>query len=96
MPEQNGLVEALWDLYEHERFRIALVVFDTMTVAVFVALTFVRPSPWAVALDAVIGTLMLIELAMRTVIAHNRFAFLRRPSSLLDMVIIVSLFILRP
>jgi voltage-gated potassium channel len=91
MAEQNGLVEALRDLYEHERFRVALVVFDIMTVAVFVALTFVRPSPWAVALDAAIGTLMLVEFAVRTTIAHKRLAFLRRPSSLLDMIIIVSL-----
>jgi hypothetical protein len=49
MLEQNRLVDALRDLYEHERSRVALVVFDTLTVAVFVALTFVRPSPWAVA-----------------------------------------------
>jgi voltage-gated potassium channel len=93
MPEQNGLVGALRDLYEHERFRVTLVVFDIMTVAVFVALTFVRPSPWAVALDALIGTLMLVEFTLRTLIAHNRLAFLRRPSSLLDIVIIVSLLI---
>ena len=93
MPEQNRLVEALRDLYEHERFRVALLVFDIMTVAVFVVLTFVPASPWTVAVDAVIGTLMLIEFTVRTLIAHRRFAFLRRPSSLLDMIIIVSLLI---
>jgi voltage-gated potassium channel len=93
MPEPDGLVIALRDFYERERTRVTLLVFDILTVAAFVMLTFVPPSPWVVAVDAVIGTLMLVEVSARTFIARNRPAFLRRPGTLLDLAIIVSLLI---
>jgi voltage-gated potassium channel len=93
IPEPDGLVIALRDFYEQERTRVSLLVFDILTVASFVMLTFVPPSPWVVAVDAVIGTLMLVEVSARTLIARNRLAFLRRPGTLLDLAIVVSLLI---
>ncbi|WP_207478914.1 potassium channel family protein [Arenibaculum pallidiluteum] len=88
-----GLRATVEDLYESERFRMVLLAFDAVTVAAFLVLTFLPQSPWLVAADAVLGTLILVEFAGRAFIAPRRAAFFLRWSSILDMVVIATLLI---
>jgi voltage-gated potassium channel len=85
-----GFIVALRRLYAGESFRIGLLLFDIATVLIFLLLTFVPPERWVIAVDATLGTLILIELTARGLVAHKRLAFLSKPSTLLDIVIIGS------
>lgn len=80
-------------LYESERFRMGLVVFDCLTVISFVVLTFLPPSPYLMMADMIVGGLMLAEFAGWMAIAHRPLLFLIRPSSILDLAIIASLLV---
>lgn len=80
-------------LYESERFRMGLVVFDCFTVISFVVLTFLPPSPYLMMADMIVGGLMLAEFTGWMAIAHRPLLFLIRPSSILDLAIIASLLV---
>lgn len=80
-------------LYESERFRMGLVVFDCLTVISFVVLTFLPPSPHLMMADMIVGGLMLAEFTGWMAIAHRPLLFLIRPSSILDLAIIASLLV---
>jgi len=81
-------------LYEEsDNFRLALLAFDAVTVLVFMAMTFVPPSPWTIVVDAVLGVLLTLEFVARVYIARNKRAFWTRLGTWLDIVIIVTLFI---
>jgi len=90
---ESEFVGALRRLYDNEDLQLAFFAFDIATVLIFIVLTFVPPAPWVTVVDAVIGTLILVELAGRTIAERKRLAFLRKPSTLLDIIIIVSLLI---
>lgn len=91
--QASGLVCELRALYEHHAFRVGLFVFDVLTVLAFLILTFVPQSSWVVTVEAIIGTLMLVETIGRLLIAHRRLRFLVRPGTLIDLVIIATLLI---
>ncbi|HYE50087.1 MAG TPA: ion channel [Azospirillaceae bacterium] len=91
--EPGEIVALLRHLYESERFRFGLAVFDAVTVVAFVVLTFVPPEPWVIVVDAAIGAMMLLELIGRTLIAHRRTAFLLRPGTLVDIAVTASLLV---
>lgn len=80
-------------LYESERFRMGLVVFDCLTVISFVVLTFLPPSPYLMMADMIVGGLMMAEFTGWMAIAHRPLLFLIRPSSILDLAIIASLLV---
>lgn len=88
---RSGHLRVFRDFYASERFRQCLLAFDVATVIAFLALTFVPTSPWTIAADITIGALMLVEFSLRTYVSHDRWAHLRRPGTLLDIVIIGSL-----
>ncbi|HEY0837271.1 MAG TPA: ion transporter [Azospirillum sp.] len=79
--------------FESERLRLFLLGLDVVTVVVFMALTFVPPSPWVIVADAVLGVVLLGEFTLRWWIANDRRAFLLRLSAALDLAVIVTLFI---
>ncbi len=78
------------------RARYALVVFDLCIVTYFVVTTFVRPYEWLVITDITIGVLLVVDFLGRMIAHSDRGAFLVRPMSLVDMVVIASLFLPAP
>jgi voltage-gated potassium channel len=75
------------------RARSALLLADVVIICYFVATTFVPLDDWIVAVDIVIGVLLLADFFARTLAHTDRLAFLMRPLSLVDLVVIVSLFL---
>lgn len=88
-----GPVAAVRRLYGSSRFKFALITFDVAVVISFLVLTFVPRQPWVPVLEIVMGLLLLAELTGRVIAAERRIRCLVRPISLLDMVIIISLFV---
>ncbi|MCZ6476462.1 MAG: ion channel [Gammaproteobacteria bacterium] len=75
------------------RARYALVVFDLFIISYFVVTTFMQPYEWIVIADITIGSLLVIDFLGRMIAYPDRGAFLVRPMSLIDLVVIGSLFI---
>ena len=75
------------------RARYVLVVFDLFIISYFVVTTFMRPYDWIVIADVTIGTLLVVDFFARMIAHSDRGAFLVRPMSLIDLVVIGSLFI---
>ena len=75
------------------RARYALVVFDLLIIAYFIVTTFTPDYAWIAAADAAIGTLLVIDYLARMIAHSDRGEFLVRPMSLLDLVVIGSLFV---
>jgi len=75
------------------RARYILVVFDLFIISYFVVTTFMRPYEWIVIIDFTIGTLLVADFLARMIAHADRGAFFVRPMSLIDLVVIVSLFI---
>lgn len=89
--------ETLRDLYAGEgpaarRGRLLLLGFDIAIVGFFVVTTFLPMSPWLVAADYAIGLVLLADYAGRAWAAPDRADYLLRPLSVLDLVVIFSLF----
>ena len=73
--------------------RYVLVVFDLFVISYFVVTTFMQPHEWMVVADITIGVLLVIDFLGRMAAHTDRGAFLVRPISLVDLVVIASLFI---
>lgn len=73
------------------RSRYLLLAFDLVVITFFVATTFLSDAPWIRVLDYVIGLAMTIELLARMLAHDDRLAFLIRPLSIVDMLVIFSL-----
>lgn len=90
------LVSQLKEIYQGNsdfarRSRYVLLGFDLAVISYFVATTFIPDAPWIRIVDYVIGSAMMIELLARMIAHHDRVAFLLRPLSLVDMLVIFSL-----
>ena len=72
------------------RARYALVVFDLFIISYFVVTTFMRPYDWIVVTDLTIGALLVIDFLGRMAAHPDRGAFIIRPMSLVDLVVIGS------
>jgi voltage-gated potassium channel len=70
-----------------------LIAFEVAVVLFFVAITFAEREPWVFWAEVIVGLAMLAEFAVRGWLAHSLRRFLLRPSSLIDMVVIGSMFI---
>jgi voltage-gated potassium channel len=75
------------------RARYVLVVFDLFIVSYFVVTTFMQPYDWIVVADLVIGVLLVIDFFARMIAHADRGEYLVRPMTLIDLVVIASLFI---
>lgn len=89
---RSRFVEGVRRLYDNPSFKVGLIVFDVVVVASFLVLTFIPPKPWVQVFDLILGVIMLVELLGRVVAAEGRLACIFRVSTLLDVVIIASLF----
>lgn len=85
------LVMTLRRLYAKDSFQFGLLVFDILTVLSFLVLTFTPHTLWVDIFDAVLGLLLLAEVAARGLVSYNRAKFWRRPTTILDLVIVCSL-----
>jgi voltage-gated potassium channel len=91
-----SLRERLQDLYfgEHEtarRFRYGLVVFDLVTILVFIVSSFADEQKWMIALDLVLAVVLSVEFAARLYAEPARREVLLSFTTLADIVVIVSL-----
>ena len=89
----SPFVMALRDLFDENWFRTGLLIFDVLTVLLFIVLTFMPLTPAVIAVDAFIGTLMLVEFIGRVLVSHHRRRYLLQPAQLLDLAVIVTLFV---
>ena len=90
------LRERLQDLYfgEHEtarRFRYGLVIFDLVTILLFIVSSFASEARWMIVLDLVVAGLLLIEFAARLYAEPTRRDALLNFTTLADVVVILSL-----
>ena len=75
------------------RARYILVIFDLFIISYFVVVTFIGPHRWIVIADVLIGVLLVADFFGRMMAHSDRGAYLVRPMSLIDLVVIASLFI---
>lgn len=75
------------------RARYLFIAFDLLVIAYFVITTFLGPRPWVIAADMVIGAILVVDFAGRLLADHNRGAFLVKPMTVVDFVVIASLFV---
>lgn len=75
------------------RARYVLVFFDLFVISYFIVTTFMRPYEWIVVADTMIGVLLVIDFLGRMIAHSDRVGYLVRPMSLVDVVVIASLFI---
>ena len=75
------------------RARSLMLVADILIISYFVGTTFLPLYDWIIAIDFVIGVILLADFFARMVAHADRAAFLFRPLSLVDFLVITSLFL---
>jgi voltage-gated potassium channel len=73
--------------------RSLLLIADVIIICYFVATTFMPLEGWIIVLDVVIGALLVADFFGRMLAHSDRVSFLFRPLTLVDLLVIVSLFI---
>jgi voltage-gated potassium channel len=74
------------------RARYLLLVMDIFIVSYFIVSTFLPAAVWMIAVDLIVGSLLLVEFIARVIADRDRVGLLSRPLAVLDILIIVSLF----
>lgn len=75
------------------RARSMMLVADVVIVAYFVGTTFMPLYDWIIMIDIVIGLILIADFGGRMLAHADRAAFLFRALSLLDLLVIISLFV---
>ena len=75
------------------RARYAFIGFDILIVAYFVVTTFLGFQRWIVFVDMAIGVILVIDFLGRLIAKYDRVGFLTRLSTVVDFIVITSLFI---
>lgn len=75
------------------RTRYLFIAFDLVVVGYFVVTTFMEPYQWIIYVDMVIGVILTTEFTARLLANPDRGAFLARPMTILDFIVIASLFV---
>lgn len=75
------------------RARSLMLVADIAIISYFVGTTFLPLSGWIMVIDFIIGIVLVADFFGRMIAHADRAAFLFRPLSLLDLVVIASLFV---
>lgn len=75
------------------RARYAFLAFDLLVITYFVITTFMPPHEWTIITDMIIGVVLLVDFLGRLIADHNRGAFLIQPMTIVDLIVIASLFI---
>jgi voltage-gated potassium channel len=74
------------------RAQSVMLALDLLIVAYFIATSFVPLTNVIIVIDALIGVLLIIELAGRVIADSERIALLTRPLVIVDVAVIASLF----
>lgn len=72
-------------------FQLGLLAFDLATVAFFVAMGFTDPPGWIVRVEVALAVFIALDFAARLTIAWRKLSFLLAPSTLADLIVLVSL-----
>ena len=75
------------------RFRIGLIVFDAVTILLFIAIAPFSPTPELEALGFLLGILILLDFMARWWVADDRKAMVLKIYSVADVIVILSLMI---
>lgn len=75
------------------RARYVFIAFDLVIISYFVVTTFVEPYDWIVAVDMAIGVVLVVDLLGRLIADTERGAFLVKPMTIVDFIVIASLFV---
>jgi len=75
------------------RARSLMLAADVVIISYFVGTTFLPLYDWIIAIDFVIGVILIADFLGRMVAHADRGAFLFRPLSLVDLLVIASLFV---
>lgn len=75
------------------RAQYLFLVLDLLIISYFVVTTFLEPDQWIVAVDMAIGVVLVIDFLCRFAAQFDRGAFLVRPLTIVDFVVITSLFV---
>ena len=75
------------------RARYLFLFFDLLIISYFVITTFLEFQLWIVYVDIVIGIILVIDLIGRLIAQNDRGAFLVKPMTIIDFIVIASLFV---
>jgi len=75
------------------RARYAFIVFDILAVSYFVVTTFLSPYVWLIYVDMIIGVILVIDFLGRLLADYDRGGFLVKPMTIVDFIVIASLFV---
>jgi voltage-gated potassium channel len=75
------------------RARSLMLIADLVVIGYFVGTTFLPLYDWVIVLDIVIGCVLVLDFFARMFAHADRMAFVIRPISLIDLLVIVSLFL---
>ena len=76
------------------RFRYGLIGFDAVTIFFFIVTAPIKPTPGLIAINSVVGILILADFAARLWIADDRAKMLRQVYTIADLIVISSIFII--
>ena len=75
------------------RAQYLFLAFDLMVISYFVVTTFLKPYDWIITVDIIIGVILVIDFLCRLAGQRDRGAFLVKPMTIVDFIVIVSLFV---
>ncbi len=73
--------------------RLVFILFDILVVGYFVVTTFMDLHDWIIGVDMAIGVVYLVDFVGRLIADRDRGRFLVRPMTIIDFVVIASLFV---
>lgn len=75
------------------RARYVFIIFDFLIVSYFVVTTFLDFHEWVIYVDIAIGVILTIDFVGRLLAESDRGAFLVKPMTILDFIVIASLYV---
>lgn len=75
------------------RARYIFIIFDLLVVTYFIVTTFLELYDWIVYVDMAIGVILTADFLARLLAESDRGAFLVKPMTILDFIVIASLFV---
>lgn len=73
--------------------RYVFLIFDLLVISYFVVTTFLEPYDWIIVVDMLIGVVLVVDLLGRMLAEPDSGAYLVMPMTVVDIIVIVSLFV---
>lgn len=74
-------------------FQYGLLLFDFLTIAFFLVVSFIHDAPWVIIVDLLIAIPLTLDFLARFTIAQTRWRYLWSVTTIADLIVIVSLII---